>query len=332
MFKQVPEDFEVEEVPSYLPSGAGSHLFLWIEKRGCTTPDVAQALGRAFGVRTRDVGSAGLKDRQAVARQWFSVPTERTDVPAISVPGAPAAEVRVLAAARHQNKLRTGQLRGNRFHIRLRGAGDLSLAREALAFLHEHGAPNWFGPQRFGRAGDNADLGRALLSGGSHPMLEKARRDRFLRRLALSAFQSALFNRSLGERMSLGLLCRAEHGDLLQIGVDGRGPLFLCEEPEIDGPRCARFEVSPTGPLFGARMPWPSGDAGRRERELFTEQGLSDDLLARGGGELTGGRRAYRVRPFDAAAERVEDGIRLSFALPRGAYATSVLRELLKTD
>jgi tRNA pseudouridine13 synthase len=332
MFKQVPEDFEVEEVPSYLPSGTGAHLFLWIEKRGCTTPEVAQALGRAFGVRTRDVGSAGLKDRQAVARQWFSVPTDRSDVPALHVSGAPASEVRVLAAARHQNKLRTGQLRGNRFHIRLRGAEDLSLAREGLAALDQRGVPNWFGPQRFGRAGDNAQLGRALLSGGSHPAVEKARRDRFLRRLALSAFQSALFNESLDERLSLGLLGRAELGDLLQLGVDGRGPVFSCEDPEVDGPRCARFEVSPTGPLFGPRMTWPAGDPGRRERALFERQGLSDDLLSRGGDELSGGRRAYRVQPFDAAAERVEDGIRLSFALPRGAYATSVLRELLKTD
>jgi tRNA pseudouridine13 synthase len=330
MFKQVPEDFEVEELPAYLPSGEGPHLYLQVEKRGCTTVEVARALAAACGVRERDVGYAGLKDRQAVTRQWFSLMTERDAPPQLVM--EEGTQVKVLAVSRHGNKLRTGQLRGNRFVVRLRGATDASLASEALNLLFERGIPNWFGPQRFGRAGDNAELGRALLEGGDQPQLARVRRDRFLRKLALSAFQSALFNEWLGERLTTGAFRRAEAGDLLQLGVDGRGPVFLCQDPEVDDVRVQRFEVSPTGPLFGSRMRWPEGEPLRRERELFERQGLSDAAMDRGGDEFAGARRACRVRQENWAVEEVDDGLRLTFSLPRGAYATSLLRELLKVD
>jgi tRNA pseudouridine13 synthase len=332
MFKQVPEDFEVEELPAYLPCGEGPHLYLFVEKRGCTTAEVARALASALGVPERDVGCAGLKDRQAVTRQWFSVMTDRSVTSPLKLPGDGAAEVKVLSASRHGNKLRTGQLRGNRFQVRLRGASDALLAREALKVLFARGIPNWFGPQRFGRAGDNAGLGRALLGVGDHPSLGRARGDRFLAKLALSAFQSELFNEALAERLALGLFGCAEVGDLLQLGVDGRGPLFLCGEPETDAPRMDRFEVSPTGPLFGSKMRWPEGEPLRRERALFERQGLDDAMLARGGNQLLGTRRAYRVQAQDGVVEEVDGGLRLSFSLPRGAYATSLLRELLKSD
>jgi tRNA pseudouridine13 synthase len=332
MFKQVPEDFEVEELPAYLPSGEGPHLYLLVEKRGCTTAEVARALAQAYAVRERDVGYAGLKDRHAVTRQWFSLMTERDGALPLAVDSPGAAEVKILTASRHGNKLRTGQLRGNRFVICLRGATDPTLAREGLRLLFERGIPNWFGPQRFGRAGDNAELGRALLEGGEHPLLGRAHRDRFLRKLALSAFQSALFNEWLGERLTVGVFGRAEAGDLLQLGVDGRGPVFLCEDPGVDDLRVQRFEVSPTGPLFGSRLRWPAGEPLRRERALFERQGLNDALMTRGGNEFLGARRACRVRPEDGAVEEVEGGLRLSVSLPRGAYATSLLRELLKVD
>ncbi len=328
MLKQVPEDFEVEELPAYTPSGVGQHLYLFVEKRGCTTADLARALARAFSVPERAVGYAGLKDRQAVTRQWLSVMTDRSDVPALPESLA----VKVLASARHGNKLRTGQLRGNRFHVLLRGASDLSLARQALTFLSAQGLPNWYGTQRFGRAGDNAEVGRALLTGKDHPGLARARRDRFLRRLMLSALQSELFNEALRERLALGLLGKVEAGDLVQRGVDGRGPLFLCEDPAVDGARAQAFEISATGPLFGSEMRWPAGEPLNREKALFAREGLDEAMLARGGGELLGTRRAYRVQPSDWEVSGAEDGLHLAFSLPPGAYATSLLRELLKME
>jgi tRNA pseudouridine13 synthase len=325
-FRLGPEDFEVEEVPAYLPSGEGEHLYLWVEKRMRSTPEVARSLAGALGVSERDVSYAGLKDRRAVSRQWFSVWTKAAPPPDLYGDG-----FRVIRAARHGNKLRTGHLLGNRFRLVLRGTHGAPEAADAiLAALALRGVPNWFGPQRFGRDGDNAVLGLALVGLAEHREVERARRDRFLRRLALSALQSALFNALLEERLIAGGFGHVERGDLLQLGQDGRGPVFACTDPEVDQPRFLRFEVSPTGPLFGPKMRWPEEEPGRREQELMRRAGLTLEVLALGGGELQGGRRPLRVRPTDCEVEVIPEGLRVGFILPRGAYATALLLELMK--
>ena len=162
---------------------------------------------------------------------------------------------RVVAASRHGNKLRTGHSRGNRFAIVVRG-GDLAAARVAADALAVRGLPNFFGAQRFGVEGTNADLGRAILSGSDDPAARRASRDRFLRRFALSAWQSLLFNRWLAERMADGLFARALAGDAMK-KLDSGGT-FTCEDPVADQPRVDRFEISPAGPMFGHALA-PSG-------------------------------------------------------------------------
>ena len=159
-----PEDFRVDELPAYLPSGAGPHLYLHVEKRGRTTRDVVRALARALGVGEREVGYAGLKDRAAVTTQWLSFPVARDPDPAALAGDG----YRVLAASRHQNKLRPGHARGNAFEVAVRG-GDLAAAQRAAAALARAGLPNYYGPQRFGHGGANAALGRALLAPDPHP-------------------------------------------------------------------------------------------------------------------------------------------------------------------
>ncbi|MCP3098636.1 tRNA pseudouridine(13) synthase TruD [Myxococcus sp. K15C18031901] len=321
-FKLVPEDFEVEELPAYLPSGEGEHLYLWVEKRGRDTREVVRALAAALGVAEDDIGVAGMKDRQAVTRQLLSVPAK-----AESRLGEFALEgVTVHWARRHGNKLRTGHLKGNRFRLRLRGVRDLGAARESFARLSAGGVPNYFGEQRFGRAGDNADLGRLLVLGQRLPK----RPDRFQRKLYLSAFQSRLFNRALAARVRAGTVSSALAGDVLR--KEETGGLFVCESPEVDGPRVAAFEVSPAGPLFGPKMTASAGEVAVLEAGLLTEEGVTLDDFRRGGGETEGGRRPYRVRL--GAAELVPEGedVWLTFELPRGAYATEVLHELLKDD
>jgi tRNA pseudouridine13 synthase len=325
-FRLGAEDFEVEEIPAYLPSGEGEHLYLWVEKRMRSTPEVARLLAEALAVSERDVSYAGLKDRQSVARQWFSVWTKA--IPPADLCGD---GFRVLRSARHGNKLRTGHLLGNRFRLVVRGTlGGAEVASAVLEALMVRGVPNWFGPQRFGRDGDNAVLGLALVGCAEHRDLGRARRDRFLRRLALSALQSALFNALLEQRLVEGGFARVERGDLLQLGQDGRGPVFACTDPEEDQRRFLAFEVSTTGPLFGPKMRWPEEEPGKREQALMLRAGLTLETLALGGGELQGGRRPLRVRPSDCAVEVVPEGLRVAFSLPRGAYATALLLELMK--
>jgi len=318
--REAPEDFEVEELPAYAPSGEGEHLYLWIEKRGLDTPAVARALARQLGIPEREVAYAGLKDRHAVTRQLFSVPSRlEAKVAGLSLEGA-----RVLWARRHGNKLRIGHLHGNRFRIRIRSLLDPAAAQASFRTLCERGLPNFFGPQRFGARGDNALAGLMLLKGQRLP----AKPDRFRRRLFLSAIQADLFNAALEARVGGGTWDRALLGDVLRKAENGG--LFVCERPEEDQPRVDRFEVSPAGPMFGPKMLQARGAVGEAERALLAARGLSASDFVRGGEETQGARRAYRVRLGAPSFAREGADAVLSFELPRGSYATVLLAEIQK--
>jgi tRNA pseudouridine13 synthase len=318
-----PEDFVVEEIPAYAPCGEGEHTFVRVEKRGRTTEAVARDLARAAGVRPGDVGYAGRKDRFAVTTQWLSVPRLAPDA-ALALD---LADARVLEAVPHRAKLRTGHLRGNRFTITLHGveAGAAERAAARLAALAREGMPNRFGPQRFGREGDNAARGLALLRG------ETGRGgDRRAARFLLSALQAAVFNEALARRpVPLGAL---EVGDVAV--VHASGGLFVVEDLGREAPRADRFEISATGPLFGTRSgsrdPAPRGAPG--EREAAAAAALGVDLAAPirlpRGLRLPGGRRALRVRPDATSAEHAAGRLRLAFILPPGSYATVLLEAL----
>lgn len=323
--KACPEDFRVDELPAYLPSGSGTHLYLQVEKRGRTTPEVVRSLARLLAVPERDAGYAGLKDRQAVTTQWLSFPVSRDPDPA-SLGGE---GYRVLEVSRHGNKLRPGHSRGNRFSVVVRD-GNLDRARVCAQALAERGFPNFFGPQRFGAEGKNADLGRSLILGRTlESNVRRAQRDRFLRRLGLSAFQSLLFNRWLAQRLADGLFNRAIAGDVMK-KLD-TGGVFISSDPATEQPRVDRFEISPAGPMFGHKLELASGEAGDREEQLLTAEGLRLADFSRGGGEAQGTRRTARL-PLRIALEPFEKGYRASFDLPKGSYATVVMGELTKSQ
>lgn len=316
-----PEDFLVEEVPLYEPSGEGGHTFVWIEKRLRTTEEAARLLARSAGVRPGDVGYAGRKDRVAVARQWLSVPgLDPAAALALEAPG-----LRVLEARRHPHKLRTGQLRANRFRLRVR---DVAPERMERAFarageLERIGLANDFGAQRFGAEGDNAERARALLAGepGAWP------RDRRAARFLLSSLQAAVFNEALRRRSAP--LDAVEAGDVAVVCASGG--LFLVEDVAREQPRAARFEISATGPVFGTRMTRAGGAPGERERAACAAFGIDlDRFRPPRGVRARGARRPLRVRPAGLRLERAaERELLLSFELPAGSYATQLVDALL---
>jgi tRNA pseudouridine13 synthase len=334
VLRQTEDDFRVEEILAYEPEGQGDHVFVHIEKRGLTTPAAAEAMARALDVSARDVGWAGMKDKRAVTRQTLSFPPPCAPE---AVAALDLAGITVLSAARHRHKLRTGHLRGNRFVLRVRdteveGEAAVERARAVLARLDvPPGSPNWFGEQRFGAAGDNADVGRALILGTPLPRGMRPPRGR-QRRLYISALQSLLFNEYLQTRMEDGLLGRVLPGDLLQ-KVD-TGGMFWSDDAAADQVRLDAGEVVPTGPMFGHKMMLPPEDseAGRRERALLEAQGLSLEAFAGMGKLGTGTRRALALRLAGASASRLDErAIELCFELPKGSYATAVVREVVKT-
>ncbi len=320
LFKATPEDFLVEEIPAYLPSGTGEHFFLWIEKRQRSTLEVAKALAKHLECDERDISWAGQKDRQAVSRQWLCAPTRfaQPKVSTFQLDG-----VSILECAPHQNKLKTGHLRGNRFHLTLRDVKDTVAAKETFEMLCQYGAPNAYGQQRFGRHLDNGHKGKAILvSGGRHS-------DRFERKLFLSAYQSELFNRVLARRIDAGTLQFALLGDVLKKPTGGE---FVCEAPDIDTKRVSQFEVSPTGPLFGPDMRQPAGEVATLEGLVLEEEGIAPSLFLAGKGETLGARRALRMTLDNPEFEESGTTVKVSFSLPSGSYATVVLREILKTE
>jgi tRNA pseudouridine13 synthase len=312
------EDFVVDEELPYAPSGAGDHVFARIEKRGMTTPQAVQAIARALRVRERDIGVAGMKDRYAITRQWISLPppTAPEAVQALALD-----RITILEAIRHNHKLRTGHVRANRFVLRVRDTTD-GVARARAIFdrlAQAPGVPNFYGEQRFGRDGDNAERGRALLQSGGH-----GRMDRFL----ISALQSELFNTWLVARMADGLYAQVLSGDLLhKVG----GGMFVCEDPAIDGPRLAAGELVVTGPMFGAHMREPTGAAAEREAVVLKAAGLDRDAFAKVARIAEGTRRDASIAVKDITVSGQDSTLEVAFALPAGAYATSVMREVMKT-
>jgi tRNA pseudouridine13 synthase len=329
-FDPSPDRFVVEEIPAYEPSGAGEHTYLWIEKRDLTTLEAVRRLARLLGADGRDVGYAGMKDRHATTRQWISVPRVTPEA-ALAVASA---DLRVLAATRHGNKLRTGHLRGNRFEVVLTGGAD-GAARDALAArlqrLAAAGLPNRFGDQRFGAAGDNAREGLALLRG------ERRERDHRKRKLLLSAAQSAVFNRYLALRAEAGVLGAVRLGDVLQ--KTDSGGSFVCADPAVDQPRVDAGEVVPTGPMPGGRVmgPPPETPARALEDQALAEVGATREEFSRAGRDLPGTRRPVLVR-VTLGTPAIEDepaghtpggAVRVRFSLPSGSYATVLVDALL---
>ncbi len=390
VIKTRPEDFFVEELPAYEPSGAGTHVYAQIEKKGLGTREALDRIARALGILRRDIGTAGLKDAHAVARQWISIEhiqPERLEQLSL-------AEVKILKTSRHTNKLKLGHLRGNRFVVRLRRLvlppeEALKTAETALSILTRRGVPNYFGPQRFGSHQNNDVLGRALARNDAvefmdqflgrpnaeadSPTVFKARSlyeeghyeealqnwpgqfadhrralraiiagkgkkkrglftvDKHLQGLFISAYQSDIFNRVLAVRMPD--IDKLLLGDMAY--KHDNGACFRVEQPEVEQPRCDRFEISPTGPLLGQRTTRLTGPAGEIENPILDAEALDESEsghMKRLGAR--GGRRPLRFQPRNAGiASGLDDlgpYLELRFELDAGCYATTLISEITK--
>ncbi|MCS7166622.1 MAG: tRNA pseudouridine(13) synthase TruD [Gemmatales bacterium] len=321
----VPEDFEVEEIPAYEPSGVGEHVYLWVEKRGLAADWLAARLAQALGLDQRSIGMAGLKDRHAVARQWISIPASaEAGLAKVKIPG-----FTILRVSRHANKLRAGHLRGNRFRIRIREVHPESAQRlpALLERLRNVGLPNYYGEQRFGRHGDTLRIGFDLLRGQSDPRLEQRR---FLRKLSLSAVQSWLYNRYLAERIRRGWFRQVVLGDVLH--QYPQGGLFIAKDIAAEQERFDRREVILTGPIYGRRMLKAQEQAAELEAQILREAGLSLDAFAAFGKLLLGTRRKNVVFVDDLQAQLEGQDVILTFTLPAGSYATVLLDEIMKSE
>ncbi len=324
--RTIPEDFHVEEQPLYLPCGEGEHLYVRITKRGLSTPDLVQRLSSSLGIKAQAIGVAGLKDARAVTTQMVSLQGVTPDTLSGLKIDDMVLSLQILG--RHRNRLRTGHHAGNHFRLVVRTVAGHA-AETVPVILHQlstRGVPNYFGPQRQGKKGDNYEVGAALL----HDARRRERMNRSQRIWYLNAYQSFLFNRMLARRI--------DHLDKVFVGdwamKSENGACFQVENAEIEQPRADRFEISPTGILFGSRVSWADGEPGRIEEAVLAEAGTTKETLiaaAKACG-FRGERRAFRVPLTELDWSLNDDALTLSFSLPPGAYATSILRELMKAS
>ena len=331
-------DFQVEEIPLYLPSGQGDHLYLWIEKTDIAAESLRRHVSRALGVSNRDIGMAGLKDRRAVTRQWLSVPRSAED----RIARVDTDRIRVLETKPHRNKLRTGHLAGNRFVLRLRDVvPDARVRAEAkIAALQASGVPNFFGSQRMGHGGSTLAAGWALTQGAQHMTRVQTPDgtthvlhlgDRSLRRLAASALQGEVFNRTVAERLARGVFNRVLAGDVCQ--KPDTGGTFTTDDQAREQARLERREVVITAPMWGPKMVRPTAAAAELEREVLAAMGLTEAHFAVLGALAEGTRRPVAIHPTEVTVQEETDengalSLVLSFVLPAGSFATVFVHEM----
>ena len=325
-FRQQLSDFCVDEELRFEPSGEGAHHLLLIEKRNINTDIVCHKLRRFAEVNPTDIGYAGKKDRFAIARQWFSVQlpllkeidwTEFNDD-----------EVTVLKMTRHDKKLRIGAVKQNHFKITLRDISfkedaDKNSLEQRIEQIQQQGFANYFGEQRFGRNGDNLARGADLL------LANKKLKNRNLQGLLFSAVRSFLFNEVVAKRIEAGQFTELLDGDYVQL--DGSESGFTVQDLSQELPRFTAKDIHPTAPMPGRGRSQVLAQAAEFESAVLEPFQPIIDALERKG--LNGERRAIRVFPQNVILQWQNDNtLELSFSLPKGAFATSLLRELFELN
>ena len=315
-------DFKVFEQLPFAPCGEGEHLFIYIRKTGANTLFVARELAKYFKVKEQLVSYAGLKDRFAVTEQWFGVHVpgkQEYNLDDLNIEG-----VEVLEYQRHNKKLRTGALTGNRFELILRDVSAIKALTERWQKIVEQGVPNYFGEQRFGIDGGNIDRALALFSG------QKVK-DKKKRGIYLSAARSHIFNAVIDQRINRQVFEKVAVGDVLMLA--GTQSVFHVDElDDTIKQRLIDKDVDITAPMWGA------GELMTRDEPLALEQSIAEQNnefcqgLPRFG--LKQERRRIRLTISDAEIEllpsqEAENAVKVSFTLPAGCYATTVLRELV---
>lgn len=338
-FRQTPRDFVVEEVPLYDFSGEGEHLVLFIRKKGLSTLELVAAIAKYLGIKQKEIGYAGLKDKHAMTKQYISLHKKYE----AKMDEFNHEDIKILSKIHHNNKIRIGHLSGNKFYIKLKKVTPTAALKidEALKSIELYGMPNFFGYQRFGNDGNNHVDGEKIAKG------EKKERNPKIKKLLISAYQSHLFNLWLSRRLEISTLVNnfkaeelegllnmpkdeislmkaQEHpfkllrGDIIEHYPHGR--LFDFNGDESDIKRFCDKDISPTGLLCGKKARTASGTARTVEKDF------DDDI------DEQGSRRYAWVFPKDTEGRynNQEAQYELNFYLPKGSYATVLIEEIAK--
>ncbi len=319
VIRQSAADFKVTEHLGFSPRGEGAHLWLYVEKQHRNSIDVAEQIASAVGCKVADVGYSGLKDKAAVTRQWFSAPLEQNefDMTALNGDG-----IQVLNSRRHTSKLKRGSHQANEFCIIVRDlVGDVDEIELNIVRISQNGVPNYFGAQRFGKHGNNLLQAQKLF-------VQQAKLGRVQRSMALSAARSYLFNQVLSARVAAGDWQKAMGGEVMMLA--GSNSFFVPNGSETDlAERLVQGDIHPSGPLWGKGRHVAKGACLALEQSVVeANAAFADGLCAHG---LKQGRRSLRLLVQSLQYHWLDDcSLQLKFTLPKGTFATAMLREVVK--
>lgn len=318
LYKQQFEDFIVIEELGFELTGEGEHVLVYLEKKDCNTVFVAEQLAKYVGISAKNVSYAGLKDRQAVTQQWFSLHMPGKETPDFSK--FDLAGCRILQITRHNKKLKIGALKGNRFKIILRNLTDN--IEPKLNTIKQHGVPNYFGEQRFGRDQNNITQAIKWATG------EISVKDRKKRGFYLSAARSAIFNDIVSQRIKQNIQQTVLDGDILQLSKSNSWFLSKTDELSLLQQRLQNGEINITAPMVGDSPLGTTSVALEFEKNCLKHWSCFEELFKKERMETI--RRSILLRPEQLEWQWIgENDIEINFYLPSGCYATSVLRELI---
>jgi tRNA pseudouridine13 synthase len=314
-FKAKNEHFVVKEVLGFPFSGQGEHLMVRIRKNGENTSFVANELARVCGVKSKDVGWAGLKDRHAVTEQWLSIHLPKGDMPDFTEFLAQYPSIEILQTDWHNKKLRPGDLQGNEFEIVLSEITDVDSVIAKLELVKRFGVPNYFGQQRFGRDGNNVDEARRWGRDNVRT------RNQNKRSLYLSAARSWIFNHIVSQRLTSGLFDDVLVGDV----IETNGQQSLVTQDVLA--TLPLDSANNTAALAGDNALPTSG------KPLEIEQAVIDseaDLMALiRGNRMRHDRRNMRLKIDSLSWQSSDDELVIKFALDAGSFATAIIREVV---
>lgn len=317
--KATPEDFQVIEIPAFSPSGTGEHCIIHVRKREMNTAQVGKMLARHAGLPPSRVSWAGMKDRNAVSEQWFSV--HLANKPEPDWQELSSEKLKILEVFRNDRKLRPGVLKGNQFYLRVTEVeGDIEAVKQRYETILDHGVPNYFGEQRFGFRGRNLHKALAMFR---KPGRRLSRHDRGI---YLSSARSLLFNAVLERRVREKSWDHLLPGELCML--NGTQSYFPADDQPDLQRRLDDFDIHPTGPLWGEGELQSTGICRDLEEEVSAAFIEFANGLAEAG--LKQERRSLRLEPRFFQLQASGNELYINFELPPGTYATAVLHELIE--
>lgn len=319
IFKKIPEDFIVRENLGFELTNEGENLFLLIEKTELNTQQVCEYLAKYFNKRLRDIGYAGLKDKQSISQQWFSVQMNVKQEVDLSSLGTE--HIKLIDFKRHNKKLKIGALKSNHFEIRLRNVSDSKDVIARFEKVQLSGVPNYFGLQRFGFKGNNLNWADRMSSG-------EVIKNKKIKGFALSASRSYLFNQVISKRLALGIFNAPQSGDVFMLS--GTNSFFVEPPSEEITQRILERDISISAPLFGEGDLVSENEIMQLEHAVAQEHSKWLEMLQQQG--LKQERRSISLIPENLSWQQQEQDLIVSFDLATGCFATSVLRECVNFE